>query len=274
LLTVKISGAVLANPEDVATLFDFTVVTEGEAVLIALHAFSQLIRCVYACLCFINITRYRRLLEDQYSNIRKLDLSWLNLLVGSYLVVRIGWSLVPASLLYLYLTGQEVWRATLVIPFYGFVFDTIWMITTIVTLYFAMQYSPRFEGLKEKTDFSAAEKNSVKPEHARRIEEYMARHKPYLAVDLKLDDLAGKLALPSKTLSILLNVHYKKNFCEFINHSRIREAASILADPRLKEKSVLDIAMEVGFNSKSAFNRSFKRETGATPLKYRQTTLQ
>jgi AraC-like DNA-binding protein len=272
LLTIIVFGSLPLNHEDVAALIDLSVVTEKEALLIADHAFSQLTRCVYAGLCFINITRYRRLLEDKYSNTQKLDLSWLNLLIGSYLVVRIGWSLVPVSLVGLYVTGQEVWRAAMVIPFYGFVFDTIWMITMLVTLYFAMQYSPRFEGLKEKTVFSAAEKNSVNPEHARRVEQYMVRHKPYLAVDLKLDELAEKLSLPPKTLSILLNIHYKKNFCEFINHYRIQEAISVLSDPALKNKPILDIAMEVGFNSKSAFNRSFKKETGATPLKYRQTT--
>jgi AraC-like DNA-binding protein len=273
LLVMIVFGSRPLNHQDVATLLDLSVVTGNEARIIAVHAVTQLIRCGYACLCFINITRYRRLLEDKYSNIQQHDLSWLNLLIGSYLVVRAGWSLVPVSLVLLYVTGQDVARAAMVIPFYGFVFDTIWMIAMLATLYFALQYSPRFEGLKEKADFSAAEKNSVKPEHASRVEEYMIRHKPYLAVDLKLDELAEKLSLPSKTLSILLNVRYKKNFCEFINQYRIKDAASILSNPMLKEKSVLDIAMEVGFNSKSAFNRSFKRETGATPLKYRRSAL-
>ena len=75
-----------------------------------------------------------------------------------------------------------------------------------------------------------------------------------------------------KALSILLNVHYEKNFCEFINHHRVTEAASMLTNPALKGKGVLEIAMEVGFHSKSAFNRSFKKQTGVTPLEYRQGT--
>ena len=92
-------------------------------------------------------------------------------------------------------------------------------------------------------------------------------------MDLKLDDLAEKVSLPPKTLSALLNVHYEKNFCEFINHYRISEATTALSDPGLKDKAVLDIAMEVGFHSKSAFNRAFKKETGATPLEYRKKAI-
>src|SRR5690606_35761056 len=103
-------------------------------------------------------------------------------------------------------------------------FDTTWLLTLGATFYFALQYSLRFEGLKERAAFTPQEKNSIKEEHIRRVEEYMRQHKPYLSMDLKLDDLAEKVSLPPKTLSILLNVHYKKNFCEFINHYRIKEA--------------------------------------------------
>lgn len=131
----------------------------------------------------------------------------------------------------------------------------------------------RFEELKERAAFTPQERNSLKEEHVHRVEECMRKHKPYLSMDLKLDDLAKKVSLPPKTLSILLNVHYKKNFCEFINHYRIKQAASFLSNAQLKNTPVLNIAMEVGFNSKSAFNRSFKREIGVTPLKYRQRAI-
>lgn len=253
-----------------AAVHDLSTMTDAKIRLILCYTAMVLMRAAYAALCFINIKRYQRLLEDRYSNTDKPDLSWLKLLVGGYLVARLGLSLTPLTLVVLFYSGHGLAPAGQIIPYYTFIFDTIWLLTLSAIFYFSLQYSPGFEGLREKGGLTQQETNSVKAEHARRVEEYMRLHKPHLAQDLKLDDLAEKLSLPPKTLSILLNVHYKKNFCEFINHYRIKEAASILSGPQSKEKTVLDIAMEAGFNSKSAFNRSFKKETGLTPLKYRQ----
>jgi AraC-like DNA-binding protein len=261
------------DENDVATLLDLSAMTEGKARLILGYELMVLTRAAYAALCFINIKRYQQLLADKYSHTDKLDLTWLKLLVGGYLITRIGHSLTLLTVLALYYSGHGLASVNLVAPLYTFIFDTTWLLTLSAIFYFALQYSSRFEGLKERTDFSTKEKNSVKEEHIRRVEEYMREHKPYLSADLKLDDLAQKMSLPPKTLSILLNVHYKMNFCEFINHYRIKEATSILADSRLKGKPILDIATEVGFNSKSAFNRSFKKETDVTPLEYRQTAI-
>lgn len=255
-----------------ASVHDLSTMTDAKIQLILCYAVIVLTRAFYAALCFINIKRYQRLLADKYSNTDKLDLSWLKLLIIGYLITRFGHSLTPLTLVVLYYSGHELALAGQIIPYYTFIFDATWLITLSAIFYFALQYSPRFEGLKEKPVFTPQERNGVKTEHSRRLEEYLRLHKPHLQKDLKLDDLADKLSLPPKTLSILLNVHYKMNFCEFINHYRIKEAAAVLSDPQLKRKAVLDIAMEAGFNSKSAFNRAFKKETGLTPLQYRQRT--
>jgi AraC-like DNA-binding protein len=262
------------NDNDIATLLNFSMMTAGKAGVILSYELMVLTRAAYAALCFINIRRYQQLLADKYSNTDKLDLYWLKLLVSGYLITRLGHSVTMFAVLVLYYGGLQLDGCQECMTVLNtMVFDVTWLLTLSATFYFALQYSTRFEGLKERAAFTPQERVGVKPEHARRVEDYMLEHKPYLAVDLKLDDLADKVSLPSKTLSILLNAHYQKNFCEFINHYRIKEAASILSDQKLKDKQVLDIAMEVGFNSKSAFNRSFKKETGLTPQKYRQTAV-
>ena len=63
---------------------------------------------------------------------------------------------------------------------------------------------------------------------------------------------------------------FRKNFYNFINEFRIEAAKEILQDPSSKGKNILQIAYEVGFNSKSAFNTYFKRLTGKTPSAYRK----
>jgi AraC-like DNA-binding protein len=261
------------SDNDVATMLDLTAMTEGKARFILGYELMVLIRAAYAALCFVNIRRYQRLLADKYSHPGKLDLSWLKLLVGGYLVTRLGHSLTLLVVLVMYYGGLQIDGCQCPVTLNTFVFDVTWLLSLGAIFYFALQYSSRFEGLKETAAFTPQERNGIKAEHAQRLEEYMRLHKPHLLKDLKLDDLADRLSLPPKTLSILLNVHYKKNFCEFINHYRVLEAASILSDTAAKDKSVLDIAMDVGFNSKSVFNRSFKKETGLTPLRYRRQAL-
>jgi AraC-like DNA-binding protein len=270
ILTIVLISVCTMSLQDVENLTDLSVVTEGEARLTSVYTLMQFARNVYAVLCFINVRRYRRLLEGQYSNIDKVDFTWLQLLVTGYLVSRVGWSLTPLMIVFWHYTGNTVVPLTEVFPWYAPFLDAVWLFALSATLYFALQYSPRFEGLRETTAPTPQERNGIKREHIDKVEDCMQRHKPYLQADLKLDDLAERLSISPKALSILLNVHYGKNFCEFINHHRIAEAASMLSDPLLKGKGVLEIAMDVGFHSKSAFNRSFKKQTGMTPLEYRQ----
>jgi len=62
---------------------------------------------------------------------------------------------------------------------------------------------------------------------------------------------------------------FSRNFCEFINGYRIEESKRQLFDPARQERSILDIAYEVGFNSKSTFNSAFKKHTGPKPSEFR-----
>ncbi|XDD50104.1 helix-turn-helix domain-containing protein [Leptospira sp. WS92.C1] len=90
--------------------------------------------------------------------------------------------------------------------------------------------------------------------------------KIYLDEDLSLKTLAYKLSLRPDQLSQVINDSYGKNFNRFLNNHRIREAIRILKDePDLK---IIHVAMRCGFNSKSSFNESFRRETGITPTEY------
>lgn len=64
-----------------------------------------------------------------------------------------------------------------------------------------------------------------------------------------------------------------KHFFDFVNEYRIKKAIQILKDRTQKELTVLEILYQVGFNSKSSFNTSFKKYTGKTPTDYRKEAL-
>ncbi len=100
---------------------------------------------------------------------------------------------------------------------------------------------------------------------------YMEKEKPYSNPRLSLNELAGKLKLPPHTLSRIINDGFEKNFFDFINGYRVEEFKTRVTDPRYKHFTLLGIAYDVGFNSKTAFNRSFKKIMNCTPSEYFST---
>lgn len=98
---------------------------------------------------------------------------------------------------------------------------------------------------------------------------HMQSAAPYRDGALTLPALADGLGVSAHTLSQLLNVHVGKSFYVFVNGYRVEALKLALADPTQNARGVLEIAHDVGFNSKSTLNAFFKRETGLTPTEYR-----
>lgn len=100
------------------------------------------------------------------------------------------------------------------------------------------------------------------------VETYLLRHKPYSNPNLTINELASKLKMQPYLLSKVINEGFDKNFFDFINYYRVEELKKRLEDPRFKHYTLLSQAFEVGFNSKTAFNRAFKKITQQTPSEY------
>ncbi|WP_407483359.1 helix-turn-helix domain-containing protein [Elizabethkingia meningoseptica] len=105
------------------------------------------------------------------------------------------------------------------------------------------------------------------------LKEFMVEKEPYLDSSLTIQDLAEQLKMPVKDLSTLINLYMDKHFFDFVNEYRIEKAMQILKDPSQKQLTVLEILYQVGFNSKSSFNTSFKKYTGKTPTDFRKQAL-
>ncbi len=100
--------------------------------------------------------------------------------------------------------------------------------------------------------------------------QYLKTEKPYTNSDLKLQDIADFLGLPSHQLSQVINTELKCNFYALINKYRIDQAKRQFIDPDKQHLNIIEIAYEVGFNSKSAFNTAFKKNAGMTPSQYKK----
>ncbi len=85
---------------------------------------------------------------------------------------------------------------------------------------------------------------------------------------LSLKQLAADIDLHPNKLSWLLNNHYGKNFNDFTNHYRIQEFQKLALSPENKKITLLGLAYDSGFNSKTVFNTFFKKETGMTPKQW------
>jgi adenylate cyclase len=105
------------------------------------------------------------------------------------------------------------------------------------------------------------------------LEKYMAEEKPYLQGNLTLRQLAQLIDLHPNYLSELLNEKMGKNFSEYINHFRVETFQTLAQQPKNAHLSLLGLAYESGFNSKTAFNTFFKKETGMTPKQYLKSVV-
>jgi AraC-like DNA-binding protein len=174
--------------------------------------------------------------------------------------------------------------------------ETIWIVFSMITFflgYFVIhepdifrlpQTAAILEGfnnsITQQIDVEIDEDNPIEKEEAEienleeemeKVSTFMEKHKPYTNPKLTLVDLASRLKMQPHSLSKIINAGFGKNFFDFINTYRIEEFKRRVEDPHYKNYTLLGIAFDVGFNSKTAFNRSFKKITNQTPSSFFNT---
>jgi len=118
--------------------------------------------------------------------------------------------------------------------------------------------------------YSITEVLPQKNEHITTMEKYLKVERNFLNPTISLDTIANELNLSSGHLSKVINTELGISFKDYLNNLRIDEAKLYLKDPEFSNYTLAAIGLEAGFNSKSAFNASFKKITGLTPSQYRQ----
>jgi TolB-like protein/AraC-like DNA-binding protein len=110
-------------------------------------------------------------------------------------------------------------------------------------------------------------------EQVEKIQTYVESERPYLNPSLTLRSLAEQVEIHPNQLSWLLNESIGKNFNEYINKKRIEHFKQIVLDPGNSHISLIGLAYESGFNSKTVFNTAFKKEVGLTPKEFQKSQL-
>lgn len=140
----------------------------------------------------------------------------------------------------------------------------VWLLTFLL-IGADTRHKPLFDLAPVEVAQSAADDAKLVEDFSR-ICEVLQSEKLYLDPELSLAKLSRKVAMNRSWVSQVINAQEGLSFSLLINTMRVEHAKSLLLDADL---SVLEIAFESGFNSKSTFNRVFKDLTGETPRNWR-----
>ncbi|WP_422859941.1 helix-turn-helix domain-containing protein [Flagellimonas sp. S174] len=150
---------------------------------------------------------------------------------------------------------------------------TMWISTPLfvyVIGYFSLRQPDIFRIPFESTPKSSTDR--LKPDEIQKLQKllhyFIDEERIYEQPDLSLKMLADKLNTTSNNLSWLLNQVYQMSFYEYINEHRIKAFLQKIDESKHTNHTFLALAMDVGFNSKSTFNRVFKSKMGTTPKEY------
>lgn len=100
------------------------------------------------------------------------------------------------------------------------------------------------------------------------LDKLMLEKKPYLNNKLLKTELAEMLGVNNPELARLLNENIGMNFFEYVNYYRIKEFVNLASTEKAKQLTFFGLAQEAGFNSKTTFNKSFKKLMGVSPTAY------
>ncbi len=106
-----------------------------------------------------------------------------------------------------------------------------------------------------------------------KIEQLMLNDKMYENPELSILDISQRLETHSKKISQIINKGFNINFNDFVNHYRVNAVIKKMEEGEHSVQTLLSLAFECGFNSKSTFNRAFKRNTSLSPNTYIQKKL-
>lgn len=225
---------------------------------------------VYVIWSLLLLKNHKRNILNQFSYSEKINLSWLRFLIYGIALI---WVFV--------IFGEDKLIFTIVVVFVIF----IGYFGIIQANIFSPKIAPFnqtdeiIEDSSLSDDHSIDEakepkyiKSGLSKEVAIKIHEILTKKMEgemlYTNPELTLLLLADSLDVHPNNLSQVINTFEQKNFYDYINSKRIEHFITIVSIPENKKYTILSLAFECGFNSKSSFNKYFKKTMNQTPTEY------
>lgn len=229
----------------------------------------------YIIIALLLFNNYKKVLKTNYSSLDLKNLDWSRrFFIGLLVVMIID---VSTSIYEMFIPLE--WET-------GFLTIIAYIIILIYLGYYGLSKAniliPEFL-LKNTTKDSPEEihkKYNPKPiskinpsegeELKLHLKNIMKIERPYLDENITLNRLAKLLSISDKKLSELLNQHLNTNFYDWINKYRVESVKKKLISSEDNALTIIEVAYDCGFKSKSSFNRIFKKETGHSPSEYKK----
>jgi len=208
------------------------------------------------------VFRYQKWIRSRYSQLSAINLNWLKFTLGLLSVLALLWLVDSLLREWLYYYPDRPFSAALmglcVLLLAG---------GGLLQAHLSESKINRPEMQQEEKLMQSAE---IDPDTLQRIIREMETNRPYLNPQLSLREFAQTLGLPQRQVSFHLNQGLGVSFIDFVNRRRVERVKQHLDQGDQPHLSLLGIALECGFNSKSTFNRVFKQYTGKNPSEYQK----
>ena len=213
------------------------------------------------------VVRFRANLPQYVSSLDSMRLKWLYLLLISLFLFRL-YSIFDIVMVF--------WEIQIhpILDFLSLVAESFLI---YVISYFVLSQREIFDDVFSRDRENNSEKYKAARLGENRAEMYFDRllvlmetEKLYLQNAVTLKELAEEMDIPPHLLSQLINSRTGNNFYTFINEYRVKRACVLIKEADMSRTTMLDIAFESGFNSKTTFNEVFKKMTKKTPTEFRR----
>lgn len=198
------------------------------------------------------LRNHKKRIKNQFSDIEEINLKWLQFLVYGLGTV---WTFIVTQNDTLIFITVSVF--VILIGFFGVQQKNI----------FGDPSSLKAKKIKEKYSKSGLSKEKEEDYHSQ-LSKLITEDKIYTNPELSLKELADELEIHPNYLSQIINNREGKTFYDYINTYRVEEFKRLISIPENQQFTLMSIAYDCGFNSKSTFNRYFKKITKVTPSQY------
>ena len=225
-------------------------------------ALSFVILIIYLVLSRFQIVKYRKQIENSFSDVSRIKLKWLNQLHILLFVLSFFWLFETIARL--------IWNFYPITPFSSL---SIGFVILFIAIGGILQKDLTFaiEPLSDQSSEAINRQDEhevIDTKEVERIQQILVEKELFLISDITLKNFSEHVGLSPRGTSRLINKGLNLSFIDFINRYRVERFKELVDSKKVKHLSLLGIAFESGFNSKATFNRVFKKMEGKSPSEY------
>lgn len=266
-------STLLLYPPDIRTSILLGVVPANSAWGMPTHLSMALMKIIFLLVTFGFVVAAWRALDENlrrlsalFSSLEDRTLSWMR---GVMLLITLAWAWAAVQSL---LQGSNLGQSWLDVVDTG-----IMLVWVAMLAHFGLHQRPSLHDAPPEAEAMAENpgkyaRSALDEDRMRKLAERMVAmmlaQSLYRDPDLSLRRLADKVGASPNYISQTLNDHLGVSFFDFVNGFRVDEAEALL---RTTDRSVTDIALEVGFNSRSTFNAAIRKHRNASPTEMRRS---